>query len=352
MSTLNRRRSKGRPVLLALLLLVGAAIISPAALALARGAPIWSNYQWLGNVFAADDDAIAAPAPGKVRVPVSGRVIPAYTKIGRDEVWSSTRQDWAFTDVDESLVESAGILVSVADIVGRVSARDKRPGYVFTEADLMPKGTRPGFSAGIPPGKRALRVEVDRVGGIIGLQPGDRFDIVSSISIENPRNTTNFNWSGPYTGAMQPAAMGTYQKKARVRALVQNGVVVTPLQTRQVPLTSSSLTSGPTTRNITVQEMVIAMDPHEVAPFMEAISIDADLQCLARSGHPDDPLESLTPSSEPVDLGWQGLMSGMRPGPMGPNTGSPGEMSIIESIDEGGRVLVPVPNSVTPASHP
>ena len=344
----NRRKSKGRSFPLALLLLVGAALVTPAALALARGAPIWSNYGWMSTVFAGDEeDAVTGPSPGKVRVPVSGRVISAYSKIGRDDVWSSKRQDWAFTDVDESLVESAGILVSVADIVGRVSAREKRPGYVFTQADLMPEGTRPGFSAGIPPGKRALRVEVEQVAGIIGLQPGDRFDIVSSISMEDPRGTRDFNWSGPYTGVVQPGSMASFPKVARVSALVQNGIVVSPLQTRAVPVTASSLTSGPTTRTITVQEMVIAMDPQEVAPFMEAISIGAELQCLARSGHPDDPVESMTPSSEPVFSRWGGT-----PGLMSATGDQSASMAIVESIDEGGRSLVPVPTAGGPGSGP
>ena len=41
-----------------------------------------------------------------------------------------------------------------------------------------------------------LRVEVDRVAGIVGLMPGDRFDIVSAMEVEGPGSTTSPSSSG------------------------------------------------------------------------------------------------------------------------------------------------------------
>ena len=58
------------------------------------------------------------------------------------------------------------MLVNVSDVIGRVLEHEKTPGYVFTEADFLPKGTREGIVAGIPAGKRAIRLSADRVDGL------------------------------------------------------------------------------------------------------------------------------------------------------------------------------------------
>jgi len=114
-----------------------------------------------------------------------------------------------------------------------------------------------------------------------------------------------------------------------------------------VPTTSTSLTRGTTTRTLPVQEMVIALEPDEVAPFMEALSVEAQITCLARSGRPDDPVDSLTPSSEPDLMLWgTGLAAGGNS--LVPSAGS---MAVIESISDRERTLVPVPDA-TAGSRP
>src|SRR5207249_3734084 len=64
-----------------------------------------------------------------------------------------------------------GVLVNLADVLGRVLDHDKPAGYVFTEEDFMPKGTRAGLVAGIPPGKRSMTIEAVKLDGIFGLRP-------------------------------------------------------------------------------------------------------------------------------------------------------------------------------------
>jgi len=347
-----RRSRSPRPRLalwVVVLVLVG---LVPGALAMIQGRSLESGYAFLGVSMAAEPSGPAPAAEGTVRVLVPGRTIPAYAKLTRDDLWDSARGNFAYMDIDESLIESAGVLVSSGDLIGRVLRRDKKPGYVFTERDFLPVGTRPGFSAGIPPGKRALRVEVDRVAGIVGLMPGDRFDIVSAMEVEGPGSTTSPSFVGLYKDQMTARSQRSTQRAARVRALVQNGVVVSPLESRAVPITSSSITRGPTTKTIPVQEMIIALDPDEVAPFMEAIAIGADLQCLARSGHPEDPRDSITPSSDPYPAA---TASAALPGDLMSADGSPvsgpGDLRVVESIDGSGRTLVPVPTA-TPESGP
>ena len=75
-------------------------------------------------------------------------------------------------------------------------------------------------------------------------------------------------------------------KRGLVKPLVQDGVVVTPVKVRNVPTTISSLTKGATTRNMPVQEIVIAVAPEEVAPLAEAMDLKYEITCVARSGRP------------------------------------------------------------------
>ncbi len=336
------RQSKRRPYGTILFLTLLAAGLIWVLLPLSRGEPLPGPLAALERflprqAFASEgsEQGTSAPEEGRVRVFVSGRSIAAYNKIVRDDLWNPTKNTWAYSDLDESLVESSGVIVNVQDIVGRVLAHDKSPGYVFTEKDFLPEGTRPGLSAGVPAGKRALRIEVDKVHGIVGLQPGDRFDMVAAISLDG-KPTAQPAFSGLYSAVMGRQAELDNYRRAKVKVLVQNGIVVTPLQTRQVPTTSSSLTQGTRVRTIPVQEMVVALAPEEVAPFMEALSIEAEITCLARSGRPDDLMDSVTPSSDPTPSLWS-FSSG--------SAGDPNGMKVIESIQDGERTLIPVPGA-------
>ena len=76
------------------------------------------------------------------------------------------------------------VITDRSKIIGRVMNHEKGPGYVFTEADFMPVGTRFGVVAGIPPGKRSFTVEASKISGIHGLQLGDRFDLVGTLPVD------------------------------------------------------------------------------------------------------------------------------------------------------------------------
>ncbi|MEM7306175.1 MAG: hypothetical protein AAF682_05875 [Planctomycetota bacterium] len=355
----HRRRPYGTIAVLLLLAIGLAWVLIP----LARGQEVPNPVTLVGDLLSRDaiaaeeDEGSRAPAEGKVRVFVSGRTIPAYSKIVRDDLWNASMGDWAISDLDESMVEDSGILVDVQDIVGRVVGHDKAPGYVFTEKDFLPPGTRPGLSAGVPAGKRALRIEVDKVTGIVGLQPGDRFDVVGAFPVQVANNSSAQGFGGVYADLVgsKPAKA---PKRARVKVLVQNGVVVSPLHSRQVPIKNTSLTQGTSVRTIPVQEMVIAISPEEAAPLMEALSVEAEITCLARSGHPDDPVDSATPSSDPEPPTWNSFLMGgsMLPGATLSNGssegGAAGPMSIVESINDEGRALVPVPGVAAKKDSP
>ncbi len=98
--------------------------------------------------------------------------------------------------------------------------------------------------------------------------------------------------------------MALLPKRSLVRPLVQDGVVVTPVRTRNVPISSSSLTQGTTTRTIPVQEIVLAVAPQEVAPLAEAMDLKYEIICVARSGRPA-PAPSPAVGSSSAGAGWQ-----------------------------------------------
>lgn len=310
------------------------------------------------------EDPVMPPAEGKVRVLISARTIPAYERVSRDDLFDPKRARLAFMDLDEEFVDKNDVLIGATPIVGRVMKRDKRAGFPFTEADFLPKGTRPGLTAGIPKGKRALRIPVDFVQGIIGLNPGDRFDLVAArtvtpkAAVQIPASTASEqpSFSGVYSDlvprASDPAPKLPRSKdpEARVDVVVQGGVVVTGLETRLVPTSSTSLTAGQITGTRPVQEMVIALAPEEVAPLMAALRLESDLTCVARSGRPDDPEDSVTPGlvpdfGEDEDDGEESAAASAAKGTGLPAGYADADFTIVETIVGGERKLTAVPKA-------
>lgn len=281
---------------------------------------------------------------GMVAVPVSAQRIPRYTKITRDHFWDPQKMELAVVHMRPEQMPKE-VITDLRKILGRVLDHDKAAGYAFTESDFLPPGTRPGLVAGIPAGKRAIRVDADKVNGIFGLQPGDRFDLVSAVPLEagRPGQQPGFASLGGVYGRQldMQARLSNWQKQATVRVIVQNGVVVEPMTTRQVPVFSRSLTQGAVTRTRPVQEIVIAVDPGEVAPLTEALAVEADLNCIPRSGRPDDPRHSMTPGLSPRSPfafpaagGDAGAAPAPRPSPA---------LTMIETINGGRRDMVAAP---------
>jgi Flp pilus assembly protein CpaB len=239
---------------------------------------------------------------GLVPVPISAIAIPEYTKVTRDHLWDTKNARITVIYLQPKAVPP-DTFVNLRDVIGRVLSHNKQPGYTFTETDFLPKGTREGIVGGIPPGKRAIRVQAEKVDGLYGLRPGDRFDLVATLAIDGGRGggAQGFNVGGVYGQQLAlQARLSNWQKQATVRVMVQNGVIVEPMITRQIPVFTNSLTQGGVSRQRPVQEIVIAIDPEEVARLTEAMAVDAKIACIPRSGRPDDPRNSVTPDLSPV----------------------------------------------------
>jgi Flp pilus assembly protein CpaB len=280
---------------------------------------------------------------GMIAVPTPARTIPAYTRITRDHFWNPQTKQLTYVYLPPGAV-TKDMLTDFKDIFGRVLSHDKESGYVFTDTDFLPKGTRDGVVAGIPAGKRAMRVPADRVDGLYGLHVGDRFDLVATLAIDSKgAGAQNFNFGGVYGQQLAlQARLTNWQKQATVRVMVQNGVVVEPMTTRQVPVFQTTLTQGGVTRMKPVQEIVIAVDPNEVARLTEAMAVDAKIECVPRSGRPDDPVHSVTPDLRPISpFGGPGVAS--FGGATATGAGSLAPFAAVETISGSKRELTAVP---------
>lgn len=274
------------------------------------------------------------PPANTVAVPLSGRDVRAYTAITRDDLWNPKLSRMAAVYMDPATLPES-VIRDPKEIIGRVLAREKPAGYVFQTDDFLPKGTRPGLVAGIPAGMRAMRVDLDKVRGLFGLHPGDRFDLVATQEMKGDA-AADLKRLGGVVGeriAIE-ASMQNQGKQAAVRVVVQNGTVVTPAQVVEVPVGVSSLTGGKGVGSRPVQEVVIAVRPEEVGPLAEALAVGAELSVVPRSGRPDDPKDSVTPDlvpKRPFDEASGGT------------TGTGAGLRLVETIDGSNRDIVPVP---------
>lgn len=272
------------------------------------------------------DDAL--PREGDVAIPAAAMTIPAYTQVRLEHFFdpSTGRPSVVYVPRDAVLDTT---FVDPAKIVGRVLAADKPAGRVFSERDFLPEGTRPGLVAGIPPGKRAMRVEASRVGGIVGLSAGDRIDIVATIAVD-PRDAKAPPVGGLWAQQLvSEKGIGNWKKQATVHAVVQSGVVVKPLERRRIPASP-----GGSPRE--VEEIVVAVDPEEVAPLTEALAVQARLDAVPRSGRPEDDPSSETPDRTPTSP-YAG-------------SGRPGSVRMVETIGGSSRGIVAVPPPVSSAA--
>ena len=212
---------------------------------------------------------------GTVAVPISPRPIPAATRIGLEDLMDlrTGRPAYVFLKPDSVREE---MKIELSSIIGRVLRKEKPAGFAFTERDFAPPGTPPGLSAGIPPGKRAMRLDIAKVPGLEELRPGDRFDLIATIPLDpSALDDEAIGGIRRADAYFLDPSLSNWTKQATVEVIVQNGLLVEPVKTRTMPISVATLTQGQVTRNRPIQEVVVAIDPLEVAPLTQAIATDA-----------------------------------------------------------------------------
>ena len=266
-----------------------------------------SSMGWLSNSQPARREA----PPGTIPVPVAATDIPTYTRIRLEHLFDSRTGDLRIIYLPEGSILPE-TMVNPKDLLGRVLAGDKRSGQVFSETDFFPIGTREGIVAGIPSGKRALRIDAKKVNGIVGLARGDRFDLVATDDLSKGRRSPVI-----VQGAAQ-TSLGAMGSSVHSSIVVEDGAVVQPLETRAIPGRKTQL----------VEEMVIAVAPEEVELLTRALHSGARVDCVPRSG-------------QPVAVG---------PEPAAPAATRRGGVNVVETISGGKRRAVAVPSG--PAAIP
>ena len=170
-----------------------------------------------------------------VAIPVAGRPIPAYSKVTREFLIDPKTGQLATLYVPPSIVPKNAIL-KLSGILGRVVARQKTEQFCFTEDDFLPAGTRPGVVGGTPAGKRAITLDAGKLKGVHDLKEGDHLDLLASVPVDMPGAGHSGGRMGANVVASPDAAL--LPKRSLVRPLVEDGVVVTPVRVRNVPVGS------------------------------------------------------------------------------------------------------------------
>lgn len=228
---------------------------------------------------------------GQVAFPALARPVRAYDAITRDDLINPQTRQLNVTWIPEAQASSA-LLRNLSQIIGRVVTRDKQAGYVLTERDLFPKGTRPGIAAGIPPGKRSVTVTIDAVPGLELLHQGDLFDLLVVLP-ERDEPESNVEQAALLGGIKPPdTRSGQLARQTGTKPLVIGGmmVAITHGKNRSTDGAQGLVVPPAGSRTARTPQMIatIAVDPVEVAPLTEALGLDLNLYCVARSGHPED----------------------------------------------------------------
>lgn len=238
---------------------------------------------------------------GTVPVLITAQAIPAYTRLTRDHFWDTKKGEFTLFPLYPREI-TPDMLTNLNQLNGRVLAVDKKPGYVVTEADLLPKGTRPGLAGGVPGGKRAMVLEAARIHGIHGLRLGDRIDLVASVQVD-PKPPTGRDARSVLLALKPPTSeLGTTtaKKQASVVVLAEDAVIVSPPSIRYLPSQTPHKGKGPPPKGKPVEEVVIAVEPDEVVRVSEGLGVGATITAIAHSGRPDASKASIKKDPPPA----------------------------------------------------
>ncbi len=261
---------------------------------------------YLGGYFRA---VVRKPSrEGLIAIPRTMRAAKAYQKLRREDIVALQQGDDSYLWVDKGTLErNPEWLRSPSDVIGRVLARDKEPGYVFQEKDFLPKGTREGVVAGIPPGKRAMVVQAEKIHGLSLLARGDAFDLFATLPIKGkgdsiPEISLLASEGDTLTGGTRTpeSRAASIQNRLGVKLLVRRAVLVDALD--RPSSARNARANQPAAKDIT-----IALSPEEVISLTHALSLEYSVFCAAISGQPGD-----STASEPEHP----LLKGMIPVPV------------------------------------
>jgi flagella basal body P-ring formation protein FlgA len=230
---------------------------------------------------------------GKLAFPATIRPIRAYEQVTRDDFIDPRTNQPNVIWLSEAMAEVA--LRDFSEIVGRVASRDIQARMVLREDDFLEEGTRPGMVAGIPAGKFAMSIPVSGIPGLEQLRGGDRFDLLVSLPKSGDGDLLSNSEPAALFGGIKPASLrvGQLSRQHGVKHLVTNGTLINlysgSQRTTQGPVGLTVKPGGGQSRSTTSSTVFaeLAVDPEEIGPLTEAISLGTKMTCVLRSGKPD-----------------------------------------------------------------
>jgi len=150
-----------------------------------------------------------------------------------------------------------------AQLYGRVIGRSLRRGSLITESDLLPKGTRPGISAGLPSGMAAMSIDKTHVQGFEKLVAGDTFTILTRVPESVGGSVPDTSWATLFGGKLS-------SEDERLETMVRTGI-------REVAKNAIYLSDPDDTT------VVIGVTENNVAKIAQLIRDESDIFVIANS---------------------------------------------------------------------
>ena len=194
----NRSKSKDADLIEIAELAVAPEDVAAISQAISRGVPLTCV---LRSGRPDDADALREPMRGMVPVLTPAQDVEAFSALtDTNLIDEASGQLYTYYFPSDRVGETW--LTDASELYGRVLARSVRRGTPLTEADLLPAGTRPGISAGVPEGMVAMVLRTERLEGFGDLSQGDRFAIMAQNPNEVVPNLVDRHWIQMHGGRL------------------------------------------------------------------------------------------------------------------------------------------------------
>ncbi len=202
-------------------------------------------------------------AAGLVPVITTAKSVAAYSALTDENlIDEATGQLHLYYFPPDKVSESW--ITDATELYGRVIARSLRRGAVITEEDLLPRGTRPGISAGLKPGMAAMSLAKSKVQGFEKLTIGDVFSILTRVPGEvTAAATPSVSW-----GILQGGRPS--DEDAKLAEMIRTGI-------REVVRDAVYLS------DTDEENVVIGIPDHDVAKLAQLLRDQTEVFAVARS---------------------------------------------------------------------
>lgn len=234
----------------------------------------------------------AADHSGMVAIPISSRPLQPGHRIERSDLWDVAKNVPQVVWVPEGSVNE-NWKRKPSEIEDRVMARDKRPGFTFTEGDFLPPGSQEGAVGLVPKGMRLVSLDPSKVNGIEQLHFQNRFDLVVSEKVDRDLFDQAEKALTRQSGATidKKLQLASLKEMAHQTVLVHDGMMI------QAPAKEAKQ------REKVVQ---VAVWPDDVLPLLEALDLERTVVCIPYSGNAAEEVERPLPTQQqPLEkLAW------------------------------------------------